>query len=218
MPKAAKILDWGRDRSSILRFKNDEPFLSRFDQNGGTIYVMATSLQQGQTDFFNHALFVPVMYRIASSSLRSESKLYYTLRESFINLRTDSLRGEEPLRWVGEEEIVPSQRRLDENIIFDIPKFSMTKGFYKIVANRDTVGLLAFNLDKSESLMDQYTGAELKELLGSGDRVTIFEVGSQEAFTNEIKERYLGTPLWKYALILSLFFLLVEILLIRFLK
>jgi hypothetical protein len=218
MPKAIKILDWGRDRSSILRFKNDEPFLSRFDQNGGTIYIMATALQQGQTDFFNHALFVPVMYRIASSSLRSESKLYYTLHESFINLRTDSLRGEEPLRWVGGEEIVPSQRRLDENIIFDIPKFSITKGFYKIVADRDTVGLLAFNLDKSESLLDQYTGQELKELMGSGDRVTIFEVGSQEAFTNEIKERYLGTPLWKYALLMSLFFLLVEILLIRFLK
>ena len=217
MPRGIKLLDWGNDRSAILRFKNDQPFLSRFDQRG-KLYVVATTLQPGQTDFFNHALFVPVMYRIASSSIRNESKLYYTLRESFIQLRADSLQGEEPLRWVGEEEIVPAQRKLSDEVIFDLPKFSIVKGFYKIVANRDTVSLLAFNLDKAESLLDQYTGEEMKDLLGSGDHITIFKVGAQEAFSNEIKERYLGTPLWKYALLLAMFFLLMEILLIRFLK
>ena len=217
MPKATKVLDWGSDRSAILRFKNDDPFLSRFDQRGN-LYVAATALQQGQTDFFNHALFVPVMYRIASSSVRSESKLYYTLKESFISIRADSLEGEEPLRWAGEEEIVPAQRKLNDQVIFDLPKFSITKGFYKIVARRDTINLLAFNLDKAESLLDQYSGAEVKELLNGDDRVTIFDVQSQEAFSNEIKERYLGTPLWKYALVLAIFFLLMEILLIRFLK
>ena len=217
MPRGIKLLDWGNDRSAILRFKNDQPFLSRFDQRG-KLYVVATALQPGQTDFFNHALFVPVMYRIASSSIRNESKLYYTLRESFIQLRADSLQGEEPLRWVGEEEIVPAQRKLSDEVIFDLPKFSIVKGFYKIVANRDTVSLLAFNLDKAESLLDQYTGEEMKDLLGSGDHITIFKVGAQEAFSNEIKERYLGTPLWKYALLLAMFFLLMEILLIRFLK
>jgi hypothetical protein len=217
MPRAVKALDWGSDRSAILRFKNDEPFLSRFDQQGN-LYVAATPLQQGQTDFFNHALFVPVMYRIASSSVRSESKLYYTLKESFLSIRADSLEGEEPLRWAGEEEIVPSQRKLNDQVIFDLPKFSITKGFYKIVAQRDTINLLAFNLDKAESLLDQYTGMEVQAILAGGDRVTIFDVQSQEAFSNEIKERYLGTPLWKYALILALSFLLAEILLIRFLK
>jgi hypothetical protein len=217
MPRATKLLDWGMDRSAILKFKNDQPFLSQFNQ-GGKLYVVATALQAGQTDFFNHALFVPVMYRIASSSVRSESKLYYTLKESFITFRADSLHGEEPLRWVGDEEIVPSQRNLNEQVIFDLPKFSITKGFYKVVSNRDTIGLLAFNLDKAESLLDQYNGEDVKELLGGSDLITIFEVDSQEAFSNEIKERYLGTPLWKFALLLALLFLLVEILLIRFLK
>ena len=218
MPRAAKVLAWGPDRSAILRFKNDQPFLSRYDQDEGTLFIVATSLQTGLTDFFNHALFVPVMYRIASSSIRNESKLYYTLKESFISLRLDSLPGEQPLRWIGEDEIVPAQRKLNDRVIFDLPKFSITKGIYKVVANRDTVNLLAFNLDKTESLLDQYTAQEMKGLLGGTDEITIFKVGTQEAFSNEIKERYLGTPLWKYALLLAIFFLLVEILLIRFLK
>ena len=133
-------------------------------------------------------------------------------------MRFDSLRDDQPLRWIGDDEVVPSQRKVNDQVIFDLPKFSITKGFYKIVDVQDTLSLLAFDLDKSESLLDQYSGAEMKNLMGSGDNITIFQVGSSEAFSNEIKERYLGTPLWKFALLLAMFFLLMEILLIRFLK
>jgi hypothetical protein len=217
MPKATKILDWGNDRTAILQFRNDQPFLSRFNQ-GGQLYLLSCALDASQTDFFNHALFVPVMYRIAASGKKDDMKPYYTLRESFIKLHVDSLRGEEPLRWVGEEEVVPAQRKINDDVIFDIPKFSITKGFYKVVMQRDTVNLLAFNLDKAESLMAQYRGEDLQKILGSGDNITIFQVGAAESFSKEIKERYLGKPLWKYALAIAIFFLLVEILLIRFLK
>ena len=217
MPHASKILDWGADRTAILHFRNEQPFISRFNQ-GGQLYLMSCALAAAQTDFFNHALFVPVMYRIAASGRKKEFKPYYTLHESNISIHVDSLRGEDPLRWVGAEEVVPAQRQVNEDVIFDIPKFSVTKGFYKVVMQRDTVNLIAFNLDKSESLMDQFTAEEFKQLLGNGDNVTIFKVGKQEAFSNEIKERYLGKPLWKYALMIAIFFIVAEVLLIRFMK
>jgi hypothetical protein len=86
------------------------------------------------------------------------------------------------------------------------------------VNERDTVGMLAFNLNKYESLLGQYTGDQIKQQLGNPKGISIFEAKSEEAFSNEIKARYLGKPLWKYALILALSFLLAEILLIRFLK
>jgi hypothetical protein len=129
MPKGMKVLDWGNDRTAILHFRNDQPFLSRFNQ-GGQLYLLSCALDASQTDFFNHALFVPVMYRIAASGKRDDMKPYYTLRESFIKLHIDSLRGEEPLRWVGEEEVVPAQRKINDDVIFDVPKFSIAKGFY----------------------------------------------------------------------------------------
>ncbi len=217
MPRAAQVLRWGQDRAAILRFKNDEPFLSRMDQ-GGKLYLLSTPLNQAYTDFHNHALFVPVMYRIAGSSRKNDAPLYYTLKENFITLRLDSLRQEEPLRLKGAQEIVPSQRSVNEQVFLEIPKFSITEGFYQVLAGTDSVGLIAFNLDKAESLLDQFTGTEIKDQMGNGDNITIFEATSAEAFTNEIKERYLGKPLWKYALMLALFFLLVEVLLIRFLK
>lgn len=217
MPRATKVLDWGADRTAILHFRNEQPFLSRFNQIG-QLYVLSCALIPAQTDFFNHALFVPVMYRIAASGRKKEFKPYYTLRESNISIHVDSLKGEDPLRWVGQEEVVPAQRKINEDVIFDVPKFSVSKGFYKVVMKRDTVNLIAFNLDKAESLMAQYSAEEFKDILGGSDNVTIFKVGRQEAFSNEIKERYLGKPLWKYALMIAIFFLVVEVLLIRFMK
>jgi hypothetical protein len=217
MPKASRVWEWGSDRSAILRFKNDQPFLSTFDQ-GGKLYMLASSLDQDHTDFHQHALFVPVMYRLAASSKKQEGKLYYSLNETFIPLRLDSLPRDVPVRLVGKEEVIPGQRVVGDNVFLDIPGFSVEQGFYKIVAQEDTVGLIAFNVNKAESLMEQYTGEEVKALATGGENVSIFEASSIDAFSNEIKERYLGTPLWKYALMAALLFLLAEILLIRFLK
>lgn len=218
MPKSVPLLNWGADRSAILRFKNNQPFLSEFRQKGN-LFLMSSPLTSGFSDLYNNALFVPVMYRIAASGRKNETRLYYTLHENFITLHTDSVHGEEPIKLVGAQEIIPAQHTVSDKILLDIPKFSISQGFYTVLLHRDTIDLLAFNLDRSESLMDQYTsGTEIKSLFGGGNNITLFNVSSPETFSNEIKARYLGKPLWKYALLLSLAFLLAEILLIRFMK
>lgn len=217
MPQATKNLAWGLDRSAILKFKNEQPYLSVFNQQG-KIYLLSAPLENEFTTLHNSALFVPIMYRMAASGKKSEVKPYYSLNESFITLRLDSISGEQPMKLVGQQEIVPAQRKLADQVIMDLPRFTMNAGFYKVTHERDTVGLLAFNLSKYESLLAQYSGERIKQQLGNPKTLSIFEANSEEAFSNEIKARYLGKPLWKYALILALFFLLAEILLIRFLK
>jgi hypothetical protein len=217
MPKASRVFEWGPDNASILRFKNDAPFLSKLDQRG-TLYLMASPLKSGFSDFHNHAVFVPVMYRIAGSSKKNDAKLYHTLAEDFVTLRVDSIPPDQGLRLVGVQEILPSQRRVGDVSFLEIPKFSINQGFYQVVSQRDTVSLLAFNLDKAESLLEQFKGSDIKQQMGNGNNISIFEAESSEAFSNEIKARYLGKPLWKYAIMLALLFLLAEVLLIRFLK
>ena len=214
MPKAKKLLQWGEDRTAILKFKDGQPFLTQ----SGSVFVLTSALNKDFTDFYNHALFVPVMYRMAASVKKDQQKLYYTLSESLVRVKADSLFGEEPVRLVGSQELIPPQRKTGDQVLIEIPKFSITAGFYNVMFRRDTLGLLAFDLDKRESLLPQYKASEVKELAGGGDFLSIFEASTPEAFGNEIKERYLGTPLWKYAVLLALAFLLAEVLLIRFLK
>jgi hypothetical protein len=217
LPKARRVLDWGVDRTAVLKLKSDKPFLSQFAQ-GGKVFLFASPLQPEFTDFNANFLFLPVMYRVATSGKKADWKPYYKLTETVITMRVDSLPGEEPIRLAGQQEIIPSQRKLTDRIIMELPRFSMQAGFYSALAGKDTTGLFAFNLDSRESLLEHVSATEIKQLLGGGDNITLFEATSTETFTNEIKTRYLGTPLWKYALMLALFFLLVEVMLIRFLK
>ena len=161
---------------------------------------------------------MPVMYRIAASGKRNENKAYYQTSESLITIKADSLFGEEPVKLIGQQEIVPAQRKMNDQLVMEIPKFAIVPGFYRAVFQGDTLDLLAFNLDKAESYLDQFNGKQAKELLGGGDNISLFQASSVEAFSNAIKDRYLGTPLWKYAIVLALLFLLAEVLLIRFLK
>ena len=214
MPRAIPVIEWGSDRSALLKFKDGKPFLSRIRNT----FLLASPLDNKFSDFQSHGIFVPVMYRMAASSHRVSQKPYYMLSESTITLQTDSLAGESPVQLTGKQEVVPAQRRNGDRVLLEIPKFSIDPGFYYATVQQDTLGLVAFDLDKRESLLEQWTGNEVKLMLGGGKNISVFDSAATGSFSNEIKERYLGTALWKYALILSLIFLLVEVLLIRFLK
>ncbi len=217
LPRAKPVLQWGADRSALLKFKDDKPFLSQFNQTG-KLFLLASPLQDGYNELQHNFLFLPVMYRMATSAKKADWKPYYSLNETLITMRVDSLSGEQPLRLIGQQEIIPVQRKLSDRILLELPRHAMQAGFYHAVIGRDTIGLFAFNLSSRESLLEQWLGEAVKNQLGGSANITLFEGNSSETFSSEIKARYLGKPLWKYALILALFFLLVEILLIRFLK
>lgn len=213
MPKAMPLLEWS-DRNALLEINNHQPFLSRFNKT----YLLASPLDKSFTDFYAHALFLPIMYRIAASGKKDLQKLYYTLSSNLVSIAYDSLPDDVPVKLSGSNELVPPQRKSGGQVILEIPKFSMDAGFYSLTLKSDTLGVIAFDTDKSESVLDQMKPDEVKAALGGGNQVRFFETSSAEKFTSEIKERYLGKFLWKEAILLALLFLLAEVLLIRFLK
>lgn len=217
LPKARRILDWGNDRTALLKYKNEKPFLSQVTQ-GGKLFILSSSLQTEVNELASNFLFLPVMYRIATSAKKADWKPYYNLNETIITMRLDSVTGEQPVRLAGQQEIMPVQRKLSDRIVMELPRFSMQAGFYHAINGRDTLGLLAFNLSSQESILEQLSSTEVLQQLGEGGNISFFEVSDVQNFSNEIRARYLGKPLWKYAVILALLFLLLEILLIRFWK
>lgn len=214
MPGATKLLDWGKDRSALLQLKDGRPFLSKIN----SIYVLACPMSKNVTDFFNHALFVPVMYRLAAMGNYGVQKAYYSLSSTVLSIKADSLVGDEPIQMIGKQTVIPMQRRLGDRVILEVPRYQLEKGFYTVVHKKDTLDIVAFNLDKAESILENFSPEEAKAQFGGGNSITIFNSRNAADFRNEIKERYLGTPLWKYALVVALLFLLVEVLLLRFLK
>jgi len=217
MPDALPIINWRGQQMDILKLRNNLNFLSGFRKQG-TIFVLATPLEDQFTSFHRHALFVPVMYRLAAMSKKTFEKPYYSINESTINLRLDSLNKQDIFKLTdSESELIPNQRISANELIMEMPKNILNPGFYDLNLEGTNKAVLAFNLDKAESYLEQMSLNDIKSNFAGNENVTIFNANDVDNFSNEIKKNKFGVPLWKYAIILSLLFLLAEALLIRFL-
>jgi len=219
MPNARPVMDWSGQQLSLLRLRNNLNFLSGF-RSMGMVFIIASPLDDRFTNFHRHALFVPVMYRMASMSKKAFEAPYYNINLPTIALKLDSLNKQDIFKLLdanAENELIPNQRTSGNELIMEMPKNTLQPGFYDLKLGSDTKSVLAFNLDKKESLLEQLGTTEIEAAFAHQKNVTIFDVNDADNFSKEVKKNKFGVPLWKYAIILALLFLLAEVLLIRFL-
>lgn len=220
MPAAVRSLFWSRSSSDILKFRGGAPYLSKFDRGQGQVYLMAAPLTASQNELVSHALFVPVMYRLAISSYKQESQIAYRLNGSTISIPVAANPGSEGIYKLFKDsaEYIPEQQVRGGRLILNTPTDMGEAGFYDLRLNGKTVATFAFNYDKQESFLEQYSPADLKNFIGAGvENVHVYEYGDAFSVKGEFEKRFFGVKLWKYCLILCLIFLMAEIALIRFL-
>lgn len=217
MPLVKNSITWGDDRQAILKQQDDKPYLSLFSQQG-KLYVMGGPMQSTHGTFLNHALVVPVMYRIAAFSRRNEQQLYQLLSQPLLNLRADSLQENQLITLKGETEVTPAQRTISKQVLIDLSGLDLEAGHYQATADNDTLSSLAFNQTKSESMLKALSYQELTDFYGTGADVYDIKTNASSAMTEVLKENYQGISLWKYSLMLAILFVLIEVLLLRFWK
>ncbi|MBC7922817.1 MAG: BatA domain-containing protein [Ferruginibacter sp.] len=234
MPVATPVLNWQLTGSRLLAFKDNQPFLSQARVQRGKVYLCASPLAAAYGNFATHALFVPVLYKIATLS-KIQEPLAYSFQEQAIALEIPTaqanaiykLRKDKPgvPQGTAPLEIIPDQRVNDNQLILELPKGGqagdrqvLESGYYELRLGEKTERLMAFNYDKKESQMAFYTPAELKRRFANQKNVQVFDTAANGDFAQEFREQNIGTNLWKYCLLAALFFLLVEIALIRLVK
>lgn len=215
MPMAANTVTWSGAGMDILTYNNGVPFVSR--SVGGNIYYIGGPLRDKFSNFHNHALFVPIMYRLAASSQSVSEDLYHYIDEPQFAIKRGGITTRDVAKLVRDsQEIIPSQMVLGNQVVFEVPKYTLEPGFYKLQNIENVQKTLAFNYSKAESYLDQMSVKELSDYFGGV--ATIYDNSSVETFKATIKERNEGRSLWKVCLMFALAFLLIEILLIRLMK
>lgn len=218
MPAARPEINW-RGGRTMLRFVTNEPVLSVFEGKSD-LYLWAMPLREEVSTMVSHALFVPVMYRIAARSKGYVENLSYSIDDRTLVLEADSLSTTEVYSLKrNEQEIVPDQRIINNRLYLSMPSDLLQPGFYTLQADGKAIKALAFNLDKAESVLAPATEEELLALFSEKEDVTIVQpdtsVDSLDVAAMEAKVA--SNTLWKYALMLALLSLLLEVALIRLL-
>jgi hypothetical protein len=222
MPQVAPILRLGRGGADIMRLRDGDSYLSEFGNESGRAYVFAAPFAKEYTDFAAHALFVPVLYRLAMLSYHNSQPLAYRLSTPTITLAVPPTTGrateEAGYRLVHDSlTYIPVQRVQLGQLHMDMPASLTEAGFYKLTRQNTTVATLAINADKRESELAAYSAAELRQLVGPNHpNVRVLEGGAKPETLARYRAEQTGQPLWRYCLLVVLACLLAEALLLRF--
>lgn len=200
----------------LLELLNGRPFLAKVATEGN-VFTFSSPFTEESTSFVNHALFVPVFYRMALGSKRNFAKLYYSTDSESVSYPFQGKASGQIFDLTNESiSLTPDQRQNSSELIMYIPKDEIVPGNYRVASGQTQLGNIAFNLPKSESESNPKRDEILIDL-AKNQNVELFEVSNAEELSTELRSDLTEITLWKTALLLGLLFLFVEIILIRYL-
>ena len=220
MPFAFPVIRWKGNGASVFKFKNAETFLSSNKLGKGMVYLASTPLNDVLTNLHRHSIFVPLMYKIAFNSIVSTEQLSYSFQDPLISVALgDELKNLSSVYSLESDnlKLIPSQRISSGSLLLELPTEQMKAGFYDLKINGKIAKTIAVNYGKDESKMATFSIDELKKMTENNKNVKVYSSDTSDQFADSFRKENIGTPLWRYFLLGALLFLLVEIVLIRFL-
>jgi hypothetical protein len=202
--------------SYLMKLQTGQSVWEGYNSAKGKVYLCAVPLDETFSNLPVHALFVPVMFRVAILS-GHDQPLFYTLGDNQV-IETIALQSTEKqlLKMVkGSQTIIPDVQQQEGSTLLYLPDELKETGIYDLKKQDSTAAVLAFNDNRSESDLSYLNNNELGNLFAR--QATLLEGNNLN--TNRINgPANSGLQLWKLCIILALLFLAAEILLIRFYK
>ena len=223
LPNALPVWSWASAGQQLLTLRNGQIYLNQVLAGSGKTYLFAAPLNQENGNVAQHAIFVPVMYKIAASSVRQQ-RTSFTFDENPISLTIDKPKPNSVYKLRrNKTEIIPVQRVAGNQLLLEIPQGDqaadgLTAGYFELVLDNKTEQIIALNHNHAESRLQYYSPDELRAAFSGKKNIQVFDRIDDDAFSTAFQQQNMGTNLWKFFLYAALFFLLVEIGLIRFMK
>lgn len=214
-------LSSGRAKESVMTYRNGLDYLSAFEIGFGNLYVLNAPLQKAFNSLSdNPSIFVPMIYKMASSS-NEDSALAYTIgRDDIVSVKLDKKQSESDGVYAmanGVNEFIPAQQFINGQIELNVYGQLNTAGTYNLETPKGgKAAELAYNYDRLESDLEYLTDTELAEIFGNGAEIIGYSLKAD--LTEIVQENENGMRLWTLFLMLALLFLLGESLILRFWK
>ncbi len=191
--------------SAILSYEDNTPFLIEANK----FYVFTAALDETNSNFKNSPLIVPVVYNIGRQSLKL-ARLYYTVgNTNTIDINT-TLPSDAILKLEqGETSLIPQQKTYSHKVQLTTGEYPNTAGIYEVKNKEDVIQYLSYNYDRTESNLTYMTLSDVKN---SSKNTSV------AAAIEDIKSMTNVDELWKWFVIFAIAFLIIEMLILKFLK
>ncbi|MCT4629837.1 BatA domain-containing protein [Winogradskyella sp.] len=204
-PKVENAFRFSSNSNSVLSFEDGSSFLIG---NSGS-YVFSSALNEDNSNFKNSPLIVPVLYNLGKQSLKL-SQLYYSIGKPN-TIAVNAILSQDDILTLssGKTSVIPLQKTYSKSVVLETNDYPNTAGILNVKNKSEFLQNLSFNYNRKESNLNYH----------DIQSVTDISVNNSLASTiNDIKSSTTINALWKWFVIFALVFLIIEILLLKYLK
>ena len=213
------VLNSQKMSTQIIGLANKEDFLSVYTSKNGCIYQFSSPLNNNYNNFTRHALFVPTLINMATSSILVDIPYYIIgsnreISTKYINSPTNitQIKGE-------NIDIIPTLTNKNGKQLLNPHNQIVRNGIYSIMNNNLIVDKIAFNYNNSEGITSALDTDEIQEFISTNNIANISIISTKTSNLKKIiQEQETGKEYWKIALLISLICFALEIILIKLIK
>lgn len=193
----------------VLAYEDHTAFLTSVSVNDGNLYFFAASIDKKNTNFQNSPLIVPTFLKMVQNQYATGIKnIILGQQNSYIS--NISL-GKDEIVTVSNQHInfIPNQQAMGQKVKLFWQENPEESGNYDIKKNEEVLDFISFNYSRNESDLSLFNTSVFEEY----NTLNSFE----QVFENVIKDRT-ENQIWKWLVVLSLLFIILEILIQKFIK
>jgi hypothetical protein len=211
------------NETQLLWFQNGDKALSGLPYGNGKIWIFSFPLNKKNEIFARDILFVPSIYNIVLNSLPNQ-QISYTIGmdRSYLLPRNINISLETSLEIENRntgDRFIPGVNVSGQGMWLDLGGLIETAGHYLVKNKNETIASLSFNYNRNESDLRYFSPDELEERIQlSNLKKTAVLKNVSGNFEEVLQTIQQGKQLWKWCILLALFFILAEVLIARFWK
>lgn len=195
---------------SVLEYNDQRPFLSATTNGIAQIYFFAAPINSDNSNFCNSPyLIVPTFYTMALSAQKTGiNALIIGDNKPFI---TNSMLGKDEIVSItnGKESFIPVQQIMNQKVKLTFNEHPNTAGNFQIDRKGQFMENLSFNYARTESNLNNRVADFVNEHK---------EIDSADRLFDTLQADRNDTPIWKWFLIASLLFILLEVAIQKWVK
>ncbi len=204
-PKVESSYSFSSNANSVLSYENGNAFLI----GNNSVYSFSSALNDDNSNFKNSPLIVPVLYNLGKQSLKLP-QLYYSIGQPN-SIAINAVLGQDDILTLGTDEntVIPLQKTISKTVVLETDDYPENAGVFSVKNESEVLQNLSFNYNREESNLSYLD-------IKNNTNVSVNE--SLTTTINDIKSSSTINALWKWFVIFALVFLIIEILLLKYLK
>jgi Aerotolerance regulator N-terminal len=208
-PNTRNSFEMKSNSGAILSYEDQSPFLISMQNELSSVYVFSAAINKTNSNFQNSPLIVPVFYKMAQNSQKSGINALTIGDENPFLI--DALLGKDEIIEIknADSKFVPTQQILNSKVKMTFNDNPEIAGNFGTFSKDKLLKNISFNYARTESNLD----------LANENAVSDFKIiDSIGSVFDKIHSDRTDNNVWKIFLFLTLLFLVIEMLIQKFVK